>query len=94
MGTYIELCFTTGTAKVALSEQQHRLLDDKRVATMRVYVSAVSKRAVVVEEDDLLAKAEMQANPVQVSKALSTELKRGLTTDALRCRTSLRHKTS
>ena len=62
-------------AKVVLSEQQRRLLGDKKVATMRVYVSAASKRAVVVKEDDLPAKAEIQANPVQVSIAIHTELK-------------------
>ena len=42
---------------------------------MRVYVSATAKRAVVVKEDDLLTKADIQANPVKVSKALYTELK-------------------
>ena len=51
------------------------LLDVDRVTTMRVYVSATAKRAVVVKEDDLLTKADIQANPVKVSKALYTELK-------------------
>ena len=45
------------------------------MATLRVYVTAASKRAVVVKEDDLLTKAEIQANPVKVSRALYTELR-------------------
>eukprot|EP00959_Pyramimonas_sp_CCMP1952_P376421 7884662-Pyramimonas_sp.AAC.1 len=42
---------------------------------MRVYVPAAAKRALVVKEDDLLAKADIQANPVKVSRALYTELR-------------------
>eukprot|EP00959_Pyramimonas_sp_CCMP1952_P354813 7432108-Pyramimonas_sp.AAC.1 len=41
---------------------------------MRVYVTAAAKRAVVVQED-LFARADVQANPEKVSKALCTELK-------------------
>eukprot|EP00959_Pyramimonas_sp_CCMP1952_P064678 1350008-Pyramimonas_sp.AAC.1 len=62
-------------SKVALSEQQHMILDADCVTTMPVYVAAAVKRAVVVKEDDLLAKADAQANPEKVSKALYTELK-------------------
>eukprot|EP00959_Pyramimonas_sp_CCMP1952_P337769 7073268-Pyramimonas_sp.AAC.1 len=51
------------------------LLDADRVTTMRVYVTAVAKRAVVVKEDDLFTKAVIQANPEKISKALFTELK-------------------
>eukprot|EP00959_Pyramimonas_sp_CCMP1952_P075577 1579852-Pyramimonas_sp.AAC.1 len=65
-------------SKVALSEQHHRILDADRVTTMRVYVTSAAKRAVVVKEDDLFAKADIQANPEKVSKALYTELKTGL----------------
>ena len=50
-------------AKVALAEQRHRLLNDNWVTTMRVYATAAFKRAVIVKEDELLARAEMQANP-------------------------------
>ena len=42
---------------------------------MRAYVSAAAKRAVVVKEDDLLTKADIQANPVRVPQALYKELK-------------------
>eukprot|EP00959_Pyramimonas_sp_CCMP1952_P054024 1129997-Pyramimonas_sp.AAC.1 len=42
---------------------------------MRVYVTAAAKRAIVVKEGDLLAKADSQANPVKVSKALYSEFK-------------------
>ena len=57
-------------SKAILSEQSRRLLGRKGVATMRVYVAAASKRAAVVKGDDLLTKAEMQANPFRVSRAL------------------------
>eukprot|EP00959_Pyramimonas_sp_CCMP1952_P041764 873434-Pyramimonas_sp.AAC.1 len=62
-------------SKVGLSEQRHMILDFSRVTTLRVFVTAVAKRAAVVKEDDLLAKADIQANPEKVSKALYTELK-------------------
>eukprot|EP00959_Pyramimonas_sp_CCMP1952_P361778 7576726-Pyramimonas_sp.AAC.1 len=42
---------------------------------MRVYVTAAAKRAVVVKGDDLLAKADIHANPDKVSKAIYTEPK-------------------
>ena len=74
-GRYAELCFTTDMSKVVLSEQQHHMLHDEHIATMRVYVSAASKRAVIVKEDDLLTKAEIQMTPQKISKALYTELK-------------------
>eukprot|EP00959_Pyramimonas_sp_CCMP1952_P248505 5194464-Pyramimonas_sp.AAC.1 len=41
------------------------LLDLDRVTTMRVYATAAAKRAAVILEDDLLAKADVQANPVK-----------------------------
>eukprot|EP00959_Pyramimonas_sp_CCMP1952_P424705 8895625-Pyramimonas_sp.AAC.1 len=66
---YVELCF------VVLPEQQHMLFDAGWVTTVRVYVAAAAKRAVVVKEDDLLAKADIQASPDKVSKALFAELK-------------------
>eukprot|EP00959_Pyramimonas_sp_CCMP1952_P311227 6513353-Pyramimonas_sp.AAC.1 len=62
-------------SKVVLSEQQHRRLDADRVTAMRVYVATAAMRAVVVKGDDLLAKADIQANPKTVSKALCTERK-------------------
>eukprot|EP00959_Pyramimonas_sp_CCMP1952_P002791 57528-Pyramimonas_sp.AAC.1 len=67
-GRYVELCFTAEMSKVVLSEQ-HMILDADRVAFMRVYVTAAAKQAAVVMEDDLLAKAHVQANPDKVSKA-------------------------
>eukprot|EP00959_Pyramimonas_sp_CCMP1952_P037051 775337-Pyramimonas_sp.AAC.1 len=50
-------------------------LDADRVTTMRVYVTAAQKRAVVVKEGDLLTQADIQANPENKSKALFTKLK-------------------
>eukprot|EP00959_Pyramimonas_sp_CCMP1952_P119299 2494041-Pyramimonas_sp.AAC.1 len=62
-------------SKVVLSEQQHMILDADRAATMRVSVTAAAKRAGIVKGDDLLAKADIQANTEKVPKALYTELK-------------------
>eukprot|EP00959_Pyramimonas_sp_CCMP1952_P162386 3395113-Pyramimonas_sp.AAC.1 len=62
-------------SKVVLSEQQHMILEADRVTTMRVYVTASAERAAAVKEDDLLAKAGVQANPDKASKAVYTELK-------------------
>jgi len=73
-GHYAELCFTADMYIVMLSEQQHQLLSNECIATMRVYVTAASKRAAIVKEDDLLTKAEIQMNPVKISKALYTEI--------------------
>eukprot|EP00959_Pyramimonas_sp_CCMP1952_P472653 9500392-Pyramimonas_sp.AAC.1 len=70
----VELCFTE-MSLVVLSEQQHMILDADRVTTMGVCAAAAAKRAVVVKEDDLLAKAGVQANPDKAPKALCTELK-------------------
>eukprot|EP00959_Pyramimonas_sp_CCMP1952_P015430 326863-Pyramimonas_sp.AAC.1 len=50
------------------------ILDADRAATMRVYVTAAAKRAAAVKEDDLLAKADILANPENFSKALKTWL--------------------
>eukprot|EP00959_Pyramimonas_sp_CCMP1952_P144641 3027341-Pyramimonas_sp.AAC.1 len=71
-GRYVELCLTTEVSKAVLSEQQRIILYADRVTTMRVYVAAAAERAVVVKEDDLLAKAHIQANSDKVSKALLT----------------------
>ena len=67
-------------AKCFLSEQQLKLIEPargepQRIATLRVYVSATTKRAIAVKEDDIMTKAEIQANPIKVSKALYTELR-------------------
>eukprot|EP00959_Pyramimonas_sp_CCMP1952_P104089 2175711-Pyramimonas_sp.AAC.1 len=64
-GQYVELCFAADMSRVVLSEQQRRMLDFDIVTNMRVYLAAAAKRAVVVKEDDLLAKADVQTNPVK-----------------------------
>eukprot|EP00959_Pyramimonas_sp_CCMP1952_P075765 1583775-Pyramimonas_sp.AAC.1 len=46
-GRHVELCFTAEMSKPVLSEQQHVILDADRVTTMRSYVTAAAKRAVV-----------------------------------------------
>eukprot|EP00959_Pyramimonas_sp_CCMP1952_P312436 6539690-Pyramimonas_sp.AAC.1 len=61
-------------SSVVLSGQQHMILDADRATTLRVYVTAAAKRVAVVKEDDLLAKAGIQANSDKVPKALHTEL--------------------
>ena len=67
---------------VVLTEEQHQSLDASCVTTMRVYVTAAAKRAVVVKEDDLLTKADIQANPVQVSKAFQNLVRQQMLQDA------------
>eukprot|EP00959_Pyramimonas_sp_CCMP1952_P018417 389421-Pyramimonas_sp.AAC.1 len=62
-------------SKVVLDQTQLAHLDTGMVATMRVYVSSAAKRAVVVKEDDLPTKADIEAHPTEVSEALCTELK-------------------
>eukprot|EP00959_Pyramimonas_sp_CCMP1952_P270484 5654599-Pyramimonas_sp.AAC.1 len=74
-GQYVELCFTAEMLKVVFSERQHMILDVDSFTAMPVYETAAAKRAVVVKEDDLLTDADIQANPVMVSKALYTERK-------------------
>ena len=74
-GEYVELCFTSDMAPTVLSLSQLDQLTQDSIATMRVYVSAAAKRAVVVKEDDLLTKADIQANPKKVAEALYSELK-------------------
>eukprot|EP00959_Pyramimonas_sp_CCMP1952_P052596 1099581-Pyramimonas_sp.AAC.1 len=56
-------------AMVVLSEQQRRILYVDLVTTMRVYVTAAAKGAAVAKEDDLLAKADIFANPEKESRA-------------------------
>eukprot|EP00959_Pyramimonas_sp_CCMP1952_P367402 7695250-Pyramimonas_sp.AAC.1 len=58
-----------------LSEQQHRILDFDRAATMRVDATVAAKRVAVVKEDHLLTKADIQTLPVKASKAPYTEPK-------------------
>ena len=60
IGPFVELCFTPEMAQNVLSEQQFDSLKSDDVATMRVYISAESKRTVVVKEDDLLSKKDME----------------------------------
>ncbi len=75
IGPYAELCFTNEMAPVVLGEDQYQQLQADEVVTMRVYLSANTKRAVVVKEDDLLNKKELQAHSKEVASATSAELK-------------------
>ena len=45
IGTYVELCFTAAMAPIVLDEDQHNKLQCDEIATMRVYISANTKRA-------------------------------------------------
>eukprot|EP00959_Pyramimonas_sp_CCMP1952_P165592 3461246-Pyramimonas_sp.AAC.1 len=62
-GQHVELCPPAEMSQVVLPEKQRMILDADRATTMRVYVTAAAKRAVVVKEDALLAKAGVQPNP-------------------------------
>ena len=56
--------------KLILDESQLDSVTNDDLATMRVYVSATSKRAVVAEDDDLLAEKDIAENPKQVADPL------------------------
>eukprot|EP00959_Pyramimonas_sp_CCMP1952_P131444 2748451-Pyramimonas_sp.AAC.1 len=58
-------------SKVVLSERQCESLRSDQVTTMRAYASATAKRAVVVKQDDLLTKADMQANPTKGARSFA-----------------------
>ena len=62
-------------APIVLNEDQYRNMYTYEVATMRVYISQNTKRAVVVKEDDLLSKKELQVHARDVASATITELK-------------------
>ena len=68
IGPYVELCFTTDMAPIVLNEDQYNGLDAVDVATMRVYISENTKRAVVVKEDDLLSKKDFQIHWEKVAE--------------------------
>ena len=60
-------------ASIVLNEDQHNRFDEGDVATMRVYITADTKRAVVVKEDDLLSKKDFAAHVSEVTTALISE---------------------
>ena len=62
-------------SKVILDEPQHYSMLPDEIATLRVYLSEKAKRAVVVKEDDLLTKRDLQDHAHEVSKATLAELK-------------------
>ncbi len=74
-GQYVELCFPGDMAKVVIDEDQLDQLKPGYEATVRVYASEKAKRAVVIKEDDLLTKKDIQENATEVSSATVTELK-------------------
>ena len=85
---YVELCFTSDMAKVILSE--HQSLHHGEVATLRVYLSDAVKRTVVVKDDDILTKLELQTHQREVSEATLAELKIWLTNNCFKKRQSTR----
>ncbi len=72
---YVEVCFTSAMAPVILDEHQLSTLKPDEVATMRIYISANAKRAVVIKEDDLLTKKELLAHSKAVADATIEEIK-------------------
>ena len=61
-GPYIELCFADHMGPTIMDEKQREEATAEDIATLRIYVTEANKRAVVVKEDDLLAKQEMQTH--------------------------------
>ena len=62
-------------AKAILYEQRGYTDQEGDLATLRVYVTAAAKRAVVVKEEDLLTKLDMASRATEVAVATATELK-------------------
>ena len=75
-GNYVELCFTNEMVMVILDEQHLSTFDErKEVATLRIYVPAEAKKAVVIKEDDLLTKKEILHHAKDVAVATAEEIK-------------------
>ena len=55
-----------------LDEGQLETMSSEDMATVRIYVSAASKRAVVAEEGDILAKNDIADNSKGTAGALCT----------------------
>jgi len=73
-GTYVEICADSDMAMMILEEEQWNAMQKDDIATIRVYVSANAKKAVVVKEDDLLTKADFTNNVARVAAATVAEL--------------------
>ena len=73
-GPYIELCFAEHMGPAIMDEKQRYTTQSGDIATLRVYVTEANKRAVVVKEDDILTKLEIQKHAHEVSLALKEEL--------------------
>eukprot|EP00959_Pyramimonas_sp_CCMP1952_P195274 4082931-Pyramimonas_sp.AAC.2 len=56
-GQCVQLCFSNDAARDVLTEQRRKSFHDGQETTTRVYFMATARRAVVVNEDDRLAKA-------------------------------------
>merc|ERR1712086_862475 len=75
VGRYVELCFTKDMSSIILDEYQFNHMEADDVATMRVYVTADAKRAVVVKEDDLLSKKDFATHGSEITTATIAELR-------------------
>ena len=73
-GKYIELDFSPDMSPIVLDEEQWNSMPPAHIATMRVYISAAAKRAVVVKEDDLLSKQDFVKHAKEVEKATVAEI--------------------
>ena len=78
IGQYVELCFTPEMSATILDEEQLGNMRPQDIATMRVYISENTKRSVVVKEDDLLSKQDMNTHVKGVADATVAEIKKWL----------------
>ena len=69
---------------VILDERQRESMTSTDLATMRVYVSAASIRAVVMKENDRLTNKDVAYNPQKHADALCAELEISLDNDCFR----------
>lgn len=72
---YVELCFATSLVPGILDEFQVASTTAKDVATLKVDILEGTKRAVVMKEDDLLSKKDLQAHREDVPVALAIEIR-------------------
>jgi hypothetical protein len=74
-GPYVEMCFPAEMSKIVLAEEDYDKMQPDDIATLRVYISAETKRSVVVKEDDLLSKKELVHHTKAVGEATTAEIK-------------------
>ena len=72
--SYVDLRFPNEMASIILDEKAYNSMEDNDIATLSVYVAHSIERVVIIKEDDILTKKELEARSVEAAKATMTEL--------------------